>query len=202
MPKRKTSNRISVVFRKFLSVKSLFPLALIFSTLPVAASGAPTAKAENPPRYAPEEQAQVLADGKQTLRSPEAFAQALRKKGYQPKVSYELKGIPTIAINVGGEDIGVAFSDCGPTGCNYIQLIDWYTDVTESEAYYLASRRLSEEEGISSVYWNKNNNMLAVYHFIVIGSDGITLINLIETMNYFVREKAGLINLILKRRTN
>jgi hypothetical protein len=141
-----------------------------------------------------------MGDAKQTLRSPEAFAQALRQQGYQAKVTYELKGIPMIAVSVGGEEIGVGFSECSGSGCQYIQIIDWFTDITEDEAYFLAGSVL-RNEGYSHPFWNKENKSFALYNYIVIGEDGITVKNLIDNMKYFVRENYKLSNLILDRRS-
>lgn len=141
-----------------------------------------------------------MGDAKQTVRTPEAFVTALRQKGYQAKISHEIEGIPMIMVNVGGEEIGIGFSDCNNDGCNYIQLMDWFIGVTEDEAYSSAGGRLAQE-GYSHPYWNKDNKTFSLYNYIVIGSDGITVQNLIDNMNYFVRDNVRITDLILQRRS-
>jgi hypothetical protein len=148
----------------------------------------------NPSNYG-----QFMGDAKQTLRSPEAFAQALRQQGYQAKVTYEIKDIPMIEVGIGGEEIGVGFSDCNEDGCNYIQLIDWFTGITEDEAYLLAANRFGEE-GYGHPYWNKEKKTLALYNYFVIGSDGITVKNLIDNMKYFVKDNLNMTNVIIDKR--
>lgn len=140
-----------------------------------------------------------MGDAKKTLRTPEAFAVALRQKGYQAKILNEIEGIPMIMVNVGGEEIGVGFSDCSYSGCNYIQIIDWFKGITEDEAYFSAGIRL-RQEGYSHPYWNKESKSFSLYNYIVIGSDGITLQNLIDNMNYFVRENVRLTDSIVQQR--
>lgn len=141
-----------------------------------------------------------MGDAKQTLRTPEAFAAALRQKGYQAKINDEVADIPMIMVNVGGEEIAVAFSDCDNSGCNYIQFIDWFKGVSEDEAYFSAGNRL-REEGFSHPFWDSDKKTFALYNYIVIGSDGITVQNLIDNMNYFVRENVTLTNSIVRRRS-
>jgi len=159
----------------------------------------PSRQADRTPIVIPSRYERFMGDAKQTLRSPEAFALALQKKGHQAKVSYEVKGTPMIVTNVGGEDIALGFSDCDDLGCNYVQLADFYNDINQEEAYYL-SRNLLLKEGYSHPFFNKDNGLLALYNFIVIGSDGITVQNLIDNMNYFVRENMRVMNIIVQRR--
>lgn len=140
-----------------------------------------------------------MGDAKQTLRTPEAFAAALRQRGYQAKITHEIKDIPMIMVNVGGEEIGIGFSDCDNNGCNYIQIIDWFKGISEDEAYFSAGNRL-REEGYSHPFWNVDGKTFALYNYIVIGSDGITVQNLIDNMNYFVRENVNMTNSIIQRR--
>lgn len=140
-----------------------------------------------------------MGDAKQTLRTPQAFAAALLQKGYQAKITYEIKDIPMIMVNVGGEEIGVGFSDCDNYGCNYIQIIDWFKGISEGEAYFSAENRL-RKEGYSHPLWIVSGKNFALYNYIVIGSDGITVQNLIDNMNYFVRENINMTNLIIQRR--
>jgi len=104
-----------------------------------------------------------------------------------------------IIVNVGGEDIAVGFSGCENNGCNYIQLIDWFKGVSEDEAYFVGGSRITEE-GYSHPYWNEDSKAFSLYNYIVIGSDGITVQNLIDNMNYFVRENVKMTDLIAQRR--
>lgn len=145
------------------------------------------------------EQPNLMGQAKQTLRSPEAFAKGLNSRGFQAQVNYEDPETPYLSVNVGGEEILVAFSGCSNTGCEYIQLLDWYSDVTKEEARYISANQLSNE-AFSHPFWNDALRRYALYQYIVVGSDGITVQTLIDNMNYFVRENTRLNDLIVQRR--
>lgn len=167
------------------------PITITVAPPPVQREAASDGNTGGYPRY--------MGDAKQTLRTPEAFATALRQKGYQAKITLDVKDIPMIMVNVGGEEIAVGFSDCNNSGCNYIQLIDWFNGVSEEESYFSAGNHL-REEGYSHPFWNADGRTFALYNYIVIGSDGITFQNLVDNMNYFVRENVKMTNLIVQRR--
>lgn len=141
-----------------------------------------------------------MADAKQTLRSPEDFVQALRKSGFQASVSYENKELPIISTNVGGEDIRIGLSDCNGSGCNYAEFIQSYSGVTDDEAYYFAGATLVDEQ-YSHPYWNEKDSTFSLYNYVVLGSDGITIKNLIDNMKYFVRDNLRLTEIIVKKRS-
>jgi hypothetical protein len=140
-----------------------------------------------------------MGDAKRTMRSPEAFALALRQKGYQAKVDYEDKASPTMLTGVGGQEIVVSFSGCDNTGCDYIQLLDIYKDISRTDAQRLSNYLLANEQ-YSHPHYTPSTEKLALYSYIVIGQDGITLQVLIDNMKYFVKDNAELTDLIVKWR--
>ena len=142
---------------------------------------------------------QFMGDAKQTLRKPEAFAKALRDKGYQAKVSYDDPKLPQILTGVGGEEILVSFSSCDTDGCSYIQLIDILNEITQREAN-LVVKLASSDEQYSHAIMGKDQKSLAFYNYIVIGSDGITAQTLIENMAYFVKDNAVFAKIIADER--
>lgn len=153
-----------------------------------------------PPNSGSSEYQRWMGDAKQTIRKPEIFVQGLRQKGYQATISSEIRNIPMIRVTSGGEEFAIGFSSCNVNGCNYIQLIDWYSDVTEEEAYFIAARTLFDER-FSHPYYNKDDKSFALYNYIVIGTDGITLQTLIDNMNYFIRDNLRITDIIVQRRS-
>jgi hypothetical protein len=140
-----------------------------------------------------------MGDTKKTLRSPEAFVQALKDRGYQAKVSYDKPNSPMVNTGVGGEEIAVSFSGCTKDGCSYVQLLDYIIDATVEEADALI-KIASKNEQYSHPIWVKEDKRLAFYNYIIIGSDGITIQTLIDNMSYFVLDNQKMIDLILDTR--
>lgn len=136
---------------------------------------------------------------RQTLRRPDEFVRALEREGYRASVSNEDPNIPLVYVNVRGEEVGIAFSGCIQSGCSYLQFIDWYTDVTRDEAFALAASRLFDE-GFSHPYWNEQLGSLALYNFVIIGSEGISINSLVDNLNYFVRDNMKLEDVIIEHR--
>ena len=140
-----------------------------------------------------------MGEAKQTLRSPEAFAQALRQKGYQATVSYEDPKAPTMSTGVGGEEILVSFSGCNNGDCKYVQFLDYITDATKKESDQLI-REASTDELYSHPIWIDKRKILGYYSYLVIGLDGVTINTFIENMRYFVETNEGLTSSMLKAR--
>lgn len=140
-----------------------------------------------------------MGDAKATLRTPEAFAEGLRGKGYQATITYSDPDSPSLATGVGGEQFTIAFSGCENKNCKYIQFLDFYTDVSRVEADSIIDY-MQEDETYSHIYYNKKQNTFGLYNYIVIGIDGITLNTLIENMNYFIRSNKEIEKKILDRR--
>jgi hypothetical protein len=140
-----------------------------------------------------------MGDAKQTIRKPEEFAKALRSKGYQATVSYDNPKIPMISTGVGGEEIAVGFSGCTEDGCSYVQFLDYVNGVTYQESQKLITLS-SKKEQYSHPIWEEENNYLAFYNYIVIGSDGITVQTLIDNMNYFVSDNNKMTDILLDMR--
>lgn len=142
----------------------------------------------------------VLSEAKQTLRLPEAFANALRSRGFQASVSRDDKDSPRLTTGVGGEEIAVAFSGCDPTGCDYIQLLDYMNGVSEAEVKAAVSRAANDEVYSHPIWFPSMNNTISFYTYIVIGSDGITTQTLIDSMKYFVDDNKRQADEIIKLR--
>lgn len=160
----------------------------------------PLVRTVTPPLPGRTSNQKLMGDAKQTLRSPEAFAQALRQKGFQATVSYKDQKAPTINTGVGGNEIVLYFSGCDQGGCSYIQLLDYITDATKEEAN-LILYKASREEFYSHPVWLDKTKLLAFYNYILIGEDGITANTLIENMRYFVKTNDDFANVILKKRS-
>lgn len=159
----------------------------------------PMVRTVSPPSPDQRSNLQLMGDAKQTIRSPGAFVQALRQKGFQATVSYEDPQTPVITTGIGGNQIALSFSGCDDEGCSYIQLLDYITDATAQEAQ-LVMNRVSKEEFYSHPIWLDNKKLLAFYNYILIGNDGITTNNLIESMEFFVKTNLELTNIIVEAR--
>lgn len=166
---------------------------------PISIAPAPPPIRTVPTRPAQQRIARQPEMVRQELRRPNEFVQALQREGYRASVDNEDPNIPLVYVNIGGEEVAIAFSGCVQSGCSYVQFIDWYTDITRDEALELASSRLFDE-GFSHPYWNEQIGSLALYNFIVIGSEGISAKTLIENLNYFVRDNMRIEDLIVQRR--
>jgi hypothetical protein len=140
-----------------------------------------------------------MGDAKQTIRKPEEFAKALRSRGYQAAVSNDDPNAPFMTTGVGGEEIAVSFSGCTKDGCSYIQLVDAIADATYEESQRII-KLSSKNEQYSHPIWMEEDNNLAFYNYIVIGSDGITVQTLIDNMSYFVSDNQKMADEILKMR--
>lgn len=137
---------------------------------------------------------------KVNLRSPGAFELALRKKGFQAKLSAEDVEMPTMEVGVGGETIVLAFSGCDLAGCSYIQLIDWFNDLTAVEV-----RDLIKDIGKEEIYSHPvllDDGSFGLYNYLIIGEDGITLQTLIENMQYFVKTNQEIGQKIIDQRSS
>ena len=142
---------------------------------------------------------QFMGDARQALRSPEAFAEALRQKGFQASVSYDDPAMPSMDVGVSGEKIAVAFSGCSDNGCKYIQLLDWFNELTRQEVNAILNKSRSQEQ-YSHPIWVDKSNQLAFYNYIVIGSEGISAQTLVDSIEYFVRSNQELLEIALDMR--
>lgn len=142
---------------------------------------------------------QFMGDAKQTIRSPEAFAQALRTKGFQAIVSYDDPKSPNMEVGVGGEKIAVSFSGCTPKGCNYIELMDYFNGISKNETNAVIEKH-SKNEFYSHPIYFEGKNYLAFYNYIVIGADGITVDVLVSNMEKFVESNKSLLSIALEMR--
>lgn len=140
-----------------------------------------------------------MGDAKQTFRSPDAIARALRQRGFQASVSYDDPDSPKLTTGVGGQEISVSFSGCDNDGCNYIQLLDFFSGLSTSEANAVIAHANSEEFYSHPIMVAKSE-YIAFYNYIVIGTDGITAQNLIDNMTYFVKTNDELLQVALDMR--
>jgi hypothetical protein len=138
-------------------------------------------------------------DTKQTIRTPEGFAKALRARGYQATISYANPNLPMMTTGVGGEEIIVGFSGCMKDGCSYIQFIDLIMDATFEETDALIAIS-SKNEQYSHPIWYEEKKYLGFYNYIVIGYDGITIQTLIDNMSYFVSDNKRMTEIIMMMR--
>ena len=167
--------------------------------MPPPAPAVPHQQSDNVSVNQPSDYEKFMGDAKQTLRSPEVFARALQEKGYQAKVSYDDPETPQISTGVDGEKIAIFFSSCDKEGCNYIQLIDFYDEISDVEKNMVITKA-SEEENYSHPINLKSANLFAFYNYIVIGTDGITAQTLIENMRYFVKSNSELLQVVTDMR--
>ena len=166
---------------------------------PIVTIVAPSQQTDRTPVGDSSDYREFMGDAKHTLRSPEAFAQALRQVGFQASVSYDDPEMPSMEVGVSGEKIAVSFSGCNAKGCNYIQIIDWYNDLSKIEFNAILEKTLAEEY-YSHPIWFENKGYLAFYNYMVIGSDGITIHTLIDNMEYFVQTNKELLGVALEMR--
>lgn len=139
---------------------------------------------------------QFMGNAKQTLRSPEAFAQALRQKSFQASVSNDDPETPKLNVGVSGETIVISFSGCSAKKeCNHIQLLDAFTDLSKQEASAIIAKSL-DDETYSHPIWFEKEKFIAFYNYIVIGSDGITVQTLIDNMEYFVEANKTFLGIV------
>jgi hypothetical protein len=140
--------------------------------------------------------AQFMGNAKQTLRSPEAFAQALRQKGFQASVSNDDPETPRLNVGVSGEKIVASFSGCSEKKeCNHIQLVDLFNDLSKQEANAIIAKSL-DDESYSHPIWFEKGKYIAFYNYIVIGADGITVQTLIDNMEYFVEANKTFLGIV------
>ncbi len=71
--------------------------------------------------------------------------------------------------------------------CNYAELMSSWTGV-EQLSGSIASQSNSSEESFATALYQRDQKWLVVYHYIILGSEGITLQNLLDNMSYFVQD--------------
>lgn len=139
----------------------------------------------------------ALGDAKHTLRNVDNFARGLRLKGYKAEVDYSDPSSPSIITGVNGHHVLISFSSCSQHDCNYIELISYWTGVSYN-SFAVSSQKWGTKEHFSSLLFDPKNGSVAAYHYIIAGSDGITLQNLVENLEYFSNDFGDLGKLLLE----
>lgn len=135
----------------------------------------------------PETYERWIAATNETIRNVESFARGLRQKGYQAEIDTSDPDSPSIITGIGGTKFSLSFSSCSKMNCDYIQIMSFWNQVKPQKSQDVI-KAWSNDENFSSAMLIPNNDMVAVYHYIVLGSDGITMQNLIENIEYFARD--------------
>ena len=142
-----------------------------------------------------------LASSNITIRNVDTFAAELKKKGFQANLTINKNGNPRILTGVGGNNIVLAFSSCEKSNCNYLEIIAFYTGIDEKQFLSLLMK-YALEENFAVIYYNKPENNLYAYHYIILGNDGITSSNLIEKLSYFSSEFDKIGKILLEKTPN
>lgn len=124
-------------------------------------------------------------EGKQTLRSPEAFLSGFKQMGLTASLNTEDPKMPAIKVDLNGETIMVSFSNCDAKGCNFVQLLDWAIGLSDKQVNAIKARSITTEQ-FSHPLWLEADKVMAFYNYLVIGTDGVTVQALIENMAYFI----------------
>ncbi|HUO23278.1 MAG TPA: hypothetical protein VMU59_12240 [Caulobacteraceae bacterium] len=120
-------------------------------------------------------------------RNVRFFANALTAAGYKAEVNTSDVNSPKIFTGVGGRKFMLGFSSCADLDCNYVELLGEWTDVTQAQANYIF-KKYALDEVYASVFYSPKDKTVAVYHYLIIGADGVTSTNMIENLEYFARE--------------
>lgn len=130
---------------------------------------------------------QFFADTNNNIRSVDIFASELKRRGYQADIDRSGKNGPSIISGAGGHKIAISFSGCTGVNCKYIELLSYYNNDDVSKANKVKEKWVSEEN-FSGIYVSSDGKSVALYHYIIVGNDGITIENLIENTEYFAKD--------------
>ena len=117
----------------------------------------------------------------------EAFAQGLRRQGYQAEIDKSDLESPNIFTGLSGSRTAISFSSCTGMDCDYVEIISSWKIVDRTVALKVI-QEWNREERFSGAVYLESDQTVAVYHYILLGKDGITLQNLIENLEYFSRD--------------
>lgn len=127
------------------------------------------------------------AETKNNIRNVDAFASELKRRGYQADLDKSNKDSPTIITGANGHKIAISFSVCSESSCNYIELLSYYT-LADRSMTDAVKQKWNSEEKFSGIYVADGGKSVALYHYIIVGSDGLTINNLIENIEYFAKD--------------
>jgi hypothetical protein len=137
--------------------------------------------------------ARAAIDGtSKASRNVYSIATGLVSAGYKGEVDVTDPKSPKIYTGIDGNKAMLAFSSCVATDCNYLEFIAEWSGVDQDQANRTFKEFALEEE-FSSIVYQKDSKNLIVYHYVIIGADGITTKTLFENLEYFNRdfEKIG-----------
>lgn len=127
------------------------------------------------------------AETKNNIRNVDAFASELKRRGYQADLDKSNKDSPTILTGVNGHKIVISFIGCSDFSCKYIELLAYYTSTAPAVTEEV-KQKWNSEENFSGIYVTDGGKSVALYHYIIVGSDGLTINNVIENLEYFVKD--------------
>ena len=153
---------------------------------------ATTRSAVNAPSLPPSSSAQSeqLDSAAQVGRTSKFFVNGLKGAGYQAELDTSSPSSPRIITGTGGDKLVIAFSSCDTKGCDYAEILGQWTGVTRGQANKVQQKYEAEEQ-FASILYSEQSSTMSVYHYVILGKDGITLNNMIEYINYFDKEFEG-----------
>lgn len=142
----------------------------------------------------------VYVDSYPTLvRNVRAFVEGLKQNSYQASLDTSTPSSPRILTGSSGYKLVIAFSSCSGLDCNYAELIAIWEGVDPDQANE-AVRKYALDENFANVVYDKDGKNLSVYHYIILGHDGITVNNLIENIEYFVKDFQKVANILTEQK--
>jgi hypothetical protein len=134
-----------------------------------------------------EESRQLLSKTSETLKNVKSFARLLLQNGYRAEIDRSDPKMPYIYTGISGHNIALSFSSCYEDDCEYLEIMSSWTKFNNSAAI-AATQEWRNEENFSSILLDIEKGQLSVYHYVILGPDGITYNNLIKTLQYFVKD--------------
>lgn len=129
----------------------------------------------------------VIAAPHDTTKNVDTIAQGLRQKGFQAEIDKIDPATPGILTGLSGSKIYISFSSCVGMDCKYAEIFSSW-DGVDSKAANKIIMATSTDEAFTSVSYSLVKKRLSVYHYVLLGADGITLGNMIENLQYFSNE--------------
>lgn len=121
------------------------------------------------------------------IRNVKRFADEILKVGYRSELDLEDVTSPRIYTGAGGHKLALSFSSCTQMNCDYLEIFGIYKDISEVDADRIV-RKYALSENFANIFYTKSTKNLAVFHYIILGKDGITANNLIENIDYLAKE--------------
>lgn len=171
----------------WLDARTASQSGIAYETLPSDGSRPTSSVGDSLPSSNVFEGADAYASAPMPVRSVDAFAAGLKRSSYKAQVDKSDASSPKIFTEASGYKMLIAFSSCAAESCKYAELIAIWEGVTPQQASEVV-RKYALEENFANIYYDKAGQNLSVYHYIILGSDGITVSNLIDNITYFARD--------------